>query len=223
MCDGARRRGCGTRSRTPSRAPRAPRRAEVQLRADAVAQRLGQRRGIVHAHRLDAVALGHRGDFERGQVEAGRAGDLLDVAEPLEDRVLLVAQHEEGDRDVVGDRGPERLDRVLRGALAEHAHDRPVRLGHLHADRGGQREAEAAAGGEVVRARPREPQPRAQRERRRGRLGDDDRRRPGTPRRARRSPPPGASGRSPRAAPAAAAAPAPRARRGRSRRAAPRA
>src|SRR5262249_25898250 len=52
---------------------------------------------------LDAVPLGDRGDIELRQVEPGRAGDLLDFGEPLEDRVLLVAEDQEGDRDVVGD------------------------------------------------------------------------------------------------------------------------
>ena len=105
------------------------------VRGDALAERLAQRLRVGHASARHAVALGHRGDLERRQVEAGRAGDLLDLAEPLEDRVLLVAQDQEGDRHVVGGRGPQPLDRVLRRALAEHAHDRPVGLGHLHADR----------------------------------------------------------------------------------------
>ena len=101
----------------------------------------------------DPVGLGHPGDVERRQVEPRRALHLLDVREPLEDRVLLVAQDEEGDRDVVGRRRPEAGDRVLRRALAEHADDRPIGLGELHAERGGQPEAEAAAGAEVVAAR----------------------------------------------------------------------
>ena len=75
----------------------------------------------------DAVALGDGGDVELRQVEAGRAGDLLDFGEPFEDRVLLVAEDQEGDRDVVGDGAPEGGDRVLGRALAEDADDRPAR------------------------------------------------------------------------------------------------
>ena len=95
---------------------------------------------------VDAVALGDRGDVELRQVEAGRALHLLDFGEPLEDRVLLVAHDEEGDRHLVGDGAPEGADRVLDRALADHADDRAVGLGELHADRGGEAEAEAAAG-----------------------------------------------------------------------------
>ena len=84
--------------------------------------------------------------------------------------------------DVVGDGAPEGGDRVLRRALAEHADDRAVGLGELDADRGGEAEAEAAAGAEVVAAGPREPQLVAQRERAGGRLEDDDRRPRGRPR-----------------------------------------
>ena len=74
--------------------------------------------------RLDAVARRRRRDVEPGQVERRRALDLLQRGEPLEDRVVVVAQHEELDRHLVGRRGPERGDRVLRRALAEHADDR---------------------------------------------------------------------------------------------------
>ena len=124
--------------------------------------------------RLDPVALGDRGDVELRQVEAGRAVDLLDFGEPLEDRVLLRSQDEEGDRRLVGDGAPEGGDRVLGRALAEHADDRAVGLGELDADRGGEAEAEAAAGAEVVAAGPREPQLVAQRQGAGGRLEDDD-------------------------------------------------
>ena len=137
------------------------------------------------AVRLDAVALGDRGDVERRQVEAGRSLHLLDFGEPLEDRVLLVAQDEEGDRRLVGDGAPEGGDRVLRRALAEHADDRAVGLGELDADRGGEAEAEPAAGAEVVAAGAREAQLVAQRQGAGGRLEDDDRRPRGGPRRGR--------------------------------------
>ena len=133
----------------------------------------------------DAVALGDRGDVELRQVEAGRAAHLLDLGEPLEDRVLLVAQDEEGDRDLVGDGAPEGGDRVLGRALAEHADDRAVGLGELDADRGGEAEAEAAAGAEVVAAGAREAQLVAQRQGAGGRLEDDDRRPRAGPRRGR--------------------------------------
>ena len=49
-----------------------------------------------------AVAAGHRGDVEPGQVEPRRAGDLLERGEPLEDHVLVVAQDQERDRQLVG-------------------------------------------------------------------------------------------------------------------------
>ncbi len=54
---------------------------------------------------------------------------------------------------LVGGGRPQRRDPVLRGALAEHAHDRARGLGELDADGGGDPEAEAAAGAEVVAAR----------------------------------------------------------------------
>ena len=129
---------------------------------------------VLDPGRVDAVALGDRGDVELGQVEAGRAGDLLDLGEPLEDRVLLVAHDQEGDRHLVGDGAPEGADRVLDRALADHADDRAVGLGELHADRGGEAEAEAAAGGEVVAAGAREAQLVAQGEGAGGRLEHDD-------------------------------------------------
>ena len=50
------------------------------------------------------VGAGHRGDVETRQVEPGGARHLLELGEPLEDHVLLVAQDEERDRDLVGDR-----------------------------------------------------------------------------------------------------------------------
>ena len=75
----------------------------------------------------------------------------------------------------VGDGAPEGGDRVLGRALAEHADDRAVGLRQLHADRGGEAEAEAAAGAEVVGAGAREAQLVAQRQGARGGLEDDDR------------------------------------------------
>ncbi len=125
----------------------------------------------------EAVAARHRGDVETGQVQPGRAADLLEHGEPLEDHVLVVAQDEEGDRRLVGQRAPQRGDPVLSRALAQHAHHRPRRLGQLHADGRGDPEAQAAAGAEVVAAGRRDAQPVAQRQRARRRLQHDDRRR----------------------------------------------
>ena len=53
----------------------------------------------------------------------------LERREPLEDRVLAVTEDEELDRDRVGGGRPEGSDRVLRRALAEHAHDLARGLG----------------------------------------------------------------------------------------------
>src|SRR6266516_2299564 len=63
--------------------------------------------------RGDAVAGGDRGAVELGELEPGRALDLLDRAEPLENRVLRVAEDQERDRDAVGCCRPEPGYRVL--------------------------------------------------------------------------------------------------------------
>ncbi len=123
---------------------------------------------------LHPVAGGQRGGVERGQVQARRRVHVLQRGEPLQDRVLGVAQDQERDGHVVGHRGPQALDRVLGRALAEDAHDRARRLRQLHADRCRQRESQPAAGAEVVRAGARRAHLVAQRERARGRLEHDD-------------------------------------------------
>src|SRR5438046_779464 len=83
---------------------------------------------------------------------------------------LLIA----GTITVFGAGGPEPGGRVLGRALAEDADHRPVGLGELHPERGGQAEAQAASRAEVVAAGPREPQLVAERQRARGRLQHDD-------------------------------------------------
>ena len=121
-----------------------------------------------------SVACGHRRHIEGGQVEARRPGHVLQGGEPLEDRVLLVAKDQEGDRHVVGRRGPEALDRVLRRALAENAHDPAVRLCEGHSDRGREPEAEPSPGSEEVAAGRAEAHLVAERERGRRRLEHHD-------------------------------------------------
>src|SRR5256885_584654 len=129
------------------------------------------------------AARGGPRHVEAREVQAGRPRHRLQPREPLEDRVLGVVDDEHGERHVVGDRGPQRLDRVLRRALAEHADHRAAGLGELDADRGGEPEAEAAAGREVVAARPRQAQAGAQRGPARPRLEHRQTRGPGEPRR----------------------------------------
>ena len=67
--------------------------------ANADAQGLAQLLAAADPPRGDAVAASRpRPSPAPGRSRPGRALDLLDVGEPLEDRVLRVAQHEEGDR-----------------------------------------------------------------------------------------------------------------------------
>ena len=126
------------------------------------------------APRRHAVPRGHRGHVEGRQVEPRSPRDRLERGEPLEDRVLLVAQDQERHGHVVGGGGPEPLDRVLGRALADNAHHWALGLGELHPDRRGQAETEPAAGAEVVAARAREPQAIAHRQGARGRLQHHD-------------------------------------------------
>ena len=122
-----------------------------------------------------------------GRSSPGAPATCSSVGEPLEDHVLLVAQHQERDRHLVGDRGPQRGDPVLRRALAEHADDRPAGCASCTPTAARDPEAEPAAGAEVVAAGPRQAQPVAQRERARRRLEHDDPvRRPGVGERGHR-------------------------------------
>ena len=109
---------------------------------------------VAHAPRVHAVARRHRHRVQRRQVQARRARNLLHQREELQDRVLVVAQHQERDRHFVRRRRPEALHRVLRRALADHAHHPALRARQLHADRRRHPEAQAAAGREVVAPRP---------------------------------------------------------------------
>ena len=69
---------------------------------------LGPRRGhglldrvqIVEVGRVAAVPLGDRHVVKSGKIEAGNAGCLLDDGEGFEDRVLVVAEDHDQDREV---------------------------------------------------------------------------------------------------------------------------
>ena len=191
-------------TRAPSPGRRRPARAAGRPAASASASAA---RGARRARRRCWRGRRSWRRWRRRRAAAGRGrarrSTLSSVGEPLEDRVLVVAQHEELDRDGVRGGGPEGGDRVLRGALAEHAHDLALGLRELHAERRREAEAEAAAGAEVVGAGAREAQVVAQRGGARRRLEHDDAVRRGTAPRAACAP------RRPRAARPAAA---PRAR-----------
>ena len=99
-----------------------------------------------------------------------------------------VAQDQERDRHLVGDRGPQRGDPVLRRPLPHHAHHRPIGLGQLHSH-GGRRSRSRARryrSGSSCPARTAEPV--AERRRARGRPRPRRSRRQATRRRARPSP-----------------------------------
>ena len=117
-----------------------------------VAQAGAQGLEAVHALGRDAVGLGDLHALQRRQVHARHALALLERAEPLQDPVLVVAHDQERHGQVVGGRGPQARDRVLRAALAEHADDLAVGVRELHAERRREAEAQPAAGGEVVGA-----------------------------------------------------------------------
>src|SRR4051812_44087683 len=67
-------------------------------RRQAAVERLAQLVARADPGHVDPVALRDLGGLELGQVEAGRSADLLELGEPLEDPVLVVAQDEERDR-----------------------------------------------------------------------------------------------------------------------------
>ena len=118
---------CLSPSQEPSPAPRRPRPGAAHWRR-ARRERCAELLAPSARARVHAVGGGDRGAVERRQVEPGRAADLLDVGEPLEDRVLLVAQDQERDRHVVGDRASTApVTAYCDRALAEHADDRPAR------------------------------------------------------------------------------------------------
>src|SRR3954468_8770126 len=90
-------------------------------RRDRGAQRLARVVSRGRLDRVDAVGGGELRRLELRQVESGRARHLLESREPLEDRVLLVAQDEHCQGNVVCDGAPERLHRVLHRAFSDHA------------------------------------------------------------------------------------------------------
>src|SRR5439155_7062625 len=63
----------------------------------------------------------------------------------LENAVGRVVEDHEDRADVVARRGPQRLCRVERAAVADDANYRPLRKRELRTDRGGQAPADAAA------------------------------------------------------------------------------
>ena len=80
-----------------------------------------------------------------GMLRAGREVLPPDVRIVLEDAVFAVRQDHEHDCELVVSGGPQRLDRVHRGAVAGDRDDRTVRHRDLDADRAGQPLADAAA------------------------------------------------------------------------------
>ena len=66
------------------------------------------------------------------------------LGEPVHDRVAAVGQHDEQHAAAVVRGAPQRLDAVERRPVADDRHDRAARVGHPHADRGRQAEAEPA-------------------------------------------------------------------------------
>ena len=62
----------------------------------------------------------------------------------------MVPEHQERDRDRIRAGGPQCRDGVLRRALAQNAHDRPVGNGELNSERGRHAVSEPVAGGEEV-------------------------------------------------------------------------
>jgi len=91
---------------------RGPSSAAIARRSDSVnSPRLCTSRPVRRRRRRWRPRPGRR-------VESRDAGGALEFGEPLEDHVLLVAQDQEGDRDLVGGRRPEGRDPVLGRALA---------------------------------------------------------------------------------------------------------
>src|SRR6185437_2319905 len=76
--------------------------ARGQRRTQSIAKLLD----VADDARFDPIAARHGGHVERRQVQARCVHDVLEHAEPLEDRVLVVAQHEKSDGHVVGGCGP---------------------------------------------------------------------------------------------------------------------
>ena len=93
----------------------------------------------------------------------------------LEDAVGLVVEDHEDHRDGVVRGGPEGLDGVHRAAVADQRDDRPVGLGQLHPEGGGQAPADAPAAQAVEAAVVARAQQLAHPVARGNRLVDDDR------------------------------------------------
>src|SRR3990172_2262855 len=116
--------------------------------------------GMLDADALDAEGGGDAGEVQRrvGEVhgdELAAGRPLAEVFEhvELEDAVGVVVGDDPGDGHAVVGGGPERLDRVEGGAVADDGEDGPGRPSQLDAGGGGQAGAEAAAGRAVVGAR----------------------------------------------------------------------
>ena len=92
-----------------------------------------------------AEALGEQGDVDGAEIRP-RAAPTGTLGQPVHDRVAVVGHHDRQQRRAVTSGAPQRLDRVQRGAVAEHRHDGPVLERHREPRRGRDAEAERAVG-----------------------------------------------------------------------------
>ena len=79
-----------------------------------------------------AVALGDLDHIDVGDIHAGDiAAYASEIAEPFQGGIVGVANNDKDYRDIVLGGGPEGLDGILDGAVADGANDTPMRIRHL--------------------------------------------------------------------------------------------
>ncbi len=127
-----RRRPRGRAARRERRARGRPRRTRVSSSSSELTRRAGQPKERASPERSMS---GNRGQTAAAAVELGEA---------IHHRVAAVREDHEDRADPVVRRGPERLDRVERGPVADDREHRALRPGHPDPDRGRHREPEPA-------------------------------------------------------------------------------
>ena len=94
--------------------------ADAVMRKAAL-ERAREFRCLAHAHGVAAHAFGDLDEIDAGQIEAGHVAHLHHLAERAHRAVAGIVDHHHRQRQLALRRGPQRLDRIHRRAVADQA------------------------------------------------------------------------------------------------------